>query len=425
MLFSAGVNRICDPLWLFKAVTRNDCEKAMQAQEQDRDDHGRVRPVISVIMANYCGDPHIDAAIRAVRGQTLENIELLISDDASPDDSLAVARRHAAEDNRVRVFEAPFNAGPGVARNRALDAARGDWVAIVDSDDLIHPQRLQRMLTAAGALGVDMIADDLVLFGDSPSACGRTLLQDLALSAPLAVDTSLLLRANGGDDHVPPLGYLKPLIRSATLGSLRYDETLRIGEDFDLCLRLLLGGARYALLPDPMYLYRRHSGSISYRLSLPVVEAMIAAHDRLPPPGDAAEARERQRWRDDLTEQRRFEALVASLKGRRLAEALPLMASPAMLRRLAQSVAERASRRHEQSIAVSDATLHLSGEPADEVPLSVAFPAPPEAGAGWPSPPATAAAALSALSARHRLTVVCRDEPGDWARWLLPAAYAR
>lgn len=395
----------------------------MQALNHDPGDSRQMRPVVSVIMANYCGGPHIDAAIRAVRQQSLAEIELLVSDDASPDDSLAIARQHAAEDPRVRVIEARANAGPGVARNRALDVARGDWVAIVDSDDLIHPQRLERMLAAASALDVDMISDDLVLFGEAPSACGCTLLQGLGLSAPFAVDIGFLLRANGGDDAVPSLGYLKPMIRSAALGSLRYDETLRIGEDYDLCLRLLLGGARYALLPDPMYLYRRHSGSISHRLSLPVVEAMIAAHDRLPPPGDAAETRARRRWRADLAEQRRFETLVAALKGRRILEALPLAARPAMLRRLTRSVIERLTRR-EAAAERSEATLHLSGEPADDAPLSIAFPTPPKAGAAWLTPPATVAAALSALTARHRLTIVCRDETGAWAQWLLPGAYA-
>lgn len=379
-----------------------------------------MRPVISVVMANYCGGAHIDAAIRAVRRQSLAAFELLVSDDASTDDSLAIARRHAAEDARVRVIEAAANAGPAAARNRALDAARGEWVAIVDSDDLIHPERLERMRTAATRLGVDMIADDLVFFGDSPSACGRTLLQDMGLSAPLQVDARLLLRAHGGDREVPPLGYLKPLIRMEALGGLRYDSSLKIGEDYDLCLRLVLTGARYALMPDPMYLYRRHGGSISHRLSLPVVRAMIAAQDRLPAPADDAEARERGIWRSRLEEQQRYERLVAALKARSAA-ALPLMLRPAMLRRLARSVAERLSRR-DAPAARSPATVHLSAG-RDAPGLAIVFPEVPEPGASWPCPPAPAAAALSALTARHDLCPVCGDATGEWARWLLPTAH--
>lgn len=383
-------------------------------------------PAISVIMANYCGADHIDAAIRSVLGQTLTDLELIVSDDASPDDSLAIARNHATRDPRVVVIEAPANAGPAAARNRALDAARGAWIAIVDSDDLIHPQRLERMLAAATALGVDMVADDLLFFGDAPDACGRTLLQDLALRAPLQVDTRFLLRAHGGDPAVPPLGYLKPLIRAAALDGLRYDEALQVGEDYDLCLRLLFGGARYALIADPMYLYRRHSGSISHRLSQGAVAAMIAAHDSLPAPETADDARERAIWRSRLEEQQTFERLVELLKGQRAA-ALPLMLRPAMARRLTRSVAERL-RRRDAVVAQTPVALHLSsaaGTAPSADALRVAFPPVPAAGAAWPSPPAAPAAELSALSALHDLRVTCADAAGRWAAWLLPSAYDR
>ena len=225
------------------------------------------KPLVSVVMANFRGAAHLEPAMRAVLAQSERRLELILADDASDDDSVAIARAVAEGDHRVRVIASPRNRGPAATRNLALEAARGDWIAVVDSDDLIHPQRLERMLAAATALDVDMVADDLLFFGDAPDACGRTLLQDLALRAPLEVDTRFLLRAHGGDPAVPPLGYLKPLIRAAALDGLRYDEALRVGEDYDLCLRLLFGGARYALIADPMYLYRRHSGSISHRLS--------------------------------------------------------------------------------------------------------------------------------------------------------------
>ena len=129
---------------------------------------------------------------------------------------------------------------------------------------------------AAEAAGADLVADDLVHFG-APAEGGRTLLQPLALAAPMWLGPAPYLRANGGDPALPAFGYLKPVIRRAALGSRRYDPALRIGEDYDLILRLLIDGASFLLLPDPLYAYRRHAGSVSHRLSVGTAEAMLAA----------------------------------------------------------------------------------------------------------------------------------------------------
>ncbi len=174
--------------------------------------------VVSVIMANYLGAAHLDAAMRAVLAQTERRLELIVADDASDDGSVAIARAIAADDRRVRVIASDRNQGPAATRNGALDAARGDWIAVVDSDDLIHPDRLARLIAAADAAGADMVADDLVHFG-APAEGGRTLLQPLALAAPMTLTAALYLRANGGDPAVPAFGYLKPVIRRAVLGA--------------------------------------------------------------------------------------------------------------------------------------------------------------------------------------------------------------
>lgn len=236
---------------------------------------------ISVIMANYRGEAYLQAAMDLVLRQTHHDLELIVSDDASGDGSVDLVRAAMAADARVKLVEAPQNAGPGAARNRALDLASGDWIAVSDSDDLMHPDRLARLLAAAQRLGADFVADDKLFFGETADASGCTLLGSLDLRAPMEIDAELFVRASGMSSDLPALGYLKPLMRREGIAGLRYDESLRIGEDYDFYLRALLRGVRFVALPDPMYLYRRHSGSISYRLSSPTLRAMIAAHDRI------------------------------------------------------------------------------------------------------------------------------------------------
>jgi succinoglycan biosynthesis protein ExoO len=379
---------------------------------------------VSVIMANYRGAEHLSAAIASVLRQTHADLELIVSDDASPDESVAVVREAMAADARVRLIEASANAGPSAARNRALDAATGDWVAMVDSDDLLHPERIERLLTAAVRLGADIIADDMVLFGETVEASGRTLLQPLAMRAPMTVTTGLYLEASGEDARVPALGYLKPMIRRRLIGARRYDESLRIGEDYDFVLGLLLAGARFLVLPDPMYLYRRHSGSISHRLSEAAVSAMLVAHDRVAATAGEAELALLARRRSGLEAQLRYERLANAIRaGRAVAAAGLLLHHPGLVLPMGRSVVERLTRHATRAARKTTAEVRLgiglARSPAGE--LSVPCLAVPEPGGTWSEPPAALAAELSRLSAQHHLGSVAEDAAGRWAAGLLPS----
>lgn len=313
-------------------------------------------PRVSVVMANWRGERYLAQAIDSVLAQGMGDLELLVADDASDDRSLEVAHDAAARDRRVRVLPAAANGGPSTARNRALEAARGEWVAVVDSDDLLHPRRLEILLDAADRLGADMVADDMAFFGEGPGTAGRTLLGSLDLRAPRMVDAALFVRSNDSTNDLPSLGYLKPLIRRAAIGDLRYDPVVRVGEDYDLYLRLLLRGARLALVPLPLYLYRRHGTSLSHRLSVAALEPLMAAHEAVvadlgrdaPAAGDPARAdliRALALRGRSLGHALRFERLVAALKSRRAGAAgALLMRDPALLRSLARSLGERLSR---------------------------------------------------------------------------------
>src|SRR5262245_43831868 len=107
------------------------------------------RPIVSIIMAKYNGRRFLRPALRSVLRQTLPERELLFVDDASTESSVACAKSIAGSDRRIKVLERRQNGGAGAARNTGLAEARGDWIAIVDSDDLILPYRLERMLERA------------------------------------------------------------------------------------------------------------------------------------------------------------------------------------------------------------------------------------------------------------------------------------
>ena len=259
------------------------------------------RPTLSVIMANHNGAAFLQDAVAAVLSQSFRDLELIVSDDASTDDSLKILS--AIKDPRLSVITAKENAGPGAARNRALEAARGTWVAIVDSDDLMHADRFQTLLRAAKTTGATLIADNQMFFEGTGKTTGEYLWAKT--TGVILVDATMLLRTefNNGPNR---LGYLKPMIRRDALNGLRYQTDLKVGEDFDLLARLTLAGQVLTLIPDALYFYRRRQSSTSHRLTPENAEAMIRALRRLDT--------------EDETHRRAIRARIAGLEHRKALE---------------------------------------------------------------------------------------------------------
>lgn len=100
-------------------------------------------PKVSVILPAYQAAKGIQIAIESILDQSWRNLELLIVDDCSPDDTLALVRSYAEQDKRIKVFSTDKNSGPYVARNIALQAATGEFVTVNDADDWSHRDKLR------------------------------------------------------------------------------------------------------------------------------------------------------------------------------------------------------------------------------------------------------------------------------------------
>ncbi len=99
--------------------------------------------LVSVVMPVWNTAMHVGTAVRSILDQGWRNLELIVVDDDSDDGSADVARQAAAGDERLIVIRQPLRRGPYVARNRALTAARGRWIAFHDADEWAHPDRLR------------------------------------------------------------------------------------------------------------------------------------------------------------------------------------------------------------------------------------------------------------------------------------------
>ena len=93
---------------------------------------------ISVVVPVYNVEKYLDRCINSIVSQTYENLEIILVDDCSPDRSPQMCDEWANKDNRIRVIHKPLNEGLGFARNTGMDAATGEWISFVDSDDYLN-----------------------------------------------------------------------------------------------------------------------------------------------------------------------------------------------------------------------------------------------------------------------------------------------
>ncbi|HXV29155.1 MAG TPA: glycosyltransferase family 2 protein [Sinorhizobium sp.] len=302
-------------------------------------------PDVTFVIAAYNAADTIARAIDSALSQEGVTVEVVVVDDCSTDRTAALVA--AIEDPRIRLIALERNRGPGGARNAGLDAARGAWVAVLDSDDAVRPDRLKRMIGRAMAAEAQIAVDNL----DVVSLDGRSVRMfaeaELAampeLTLPAFIESNVIFRSKHN------FGYMKPVFERRFLEAhgLRFDEALRIGEDYILLASALACGGRCAVEPAAGYVYHIREGSISRVLEIHHVDAMMAADEaflRRYALGPLSQRMQCKRTRA-FRQARSFLTLVEHLKKKSLAGALKTaLADPIALRHLSMPIAARLRR---------------------------------------------------------------------------------
>lgn len=201
-------------------------------------------------------------SLASVRAQTVTDLEIVVVDDGSTDDTTRALA--GLEDARIVVIGSSVSHGVSHARNRGIAAATGEWIALLDDDDLWSPEKLARQLAAASESGRGWAC--------SGSVTVDATLRIIAGSPPpsaRAIVTTLPLR------NCVPAGASNVLVRRDVLMATgNFDIKLRHLADWDLWIRLAAHGLP-AVVPVPDVAYRLHGANasddtdaISYELSL-------------------------------------------------------------------------------------------------------------------------------------------------------------
>jgi succinoglycan biosynthesis protein ExoO len=219
---------------------------------------------VSIIVPCFNAEGFIRDAVASIQAQTFTDWECLIVDDCSTDGSVATLNAMAAHDPRIKPILLPVNGGASVARNTALDAATGDWITLLDADDVYAPDRLARLVALAETQSADMVFDDQAI-ADFPSTeqVGRAFHWIDGAAMPFNRDRFFILSAQFGRSLNP--GYMKPLFRRTfiQLHHLRYDPQFRSGQDYLFYANAFSYNPRCFACDHQGYVYRRRKGSLS------------------------------------------------------------------------------------------------------------------------------------------------------------------
>lgn len=205
--------------------------------------------LVSVIMPSFNSGRFIAASIASILNQTYYNLELLITDDGSTDNTIEIIKSYMQSDDRVKLFQLSGNMGAGHARNRSIKEANGQFIAFCDSDDTWLPEKLEKQLSFMRKKQCCFCFSSYYVTDAEGVRKGLVL-------AP----SSVSLVSTKRDDKI---GFLTAIYDVSMFGKF-YMPTLRKRQDWAYVLLILKECKRAYALKEPLACYRRSRGSISY-----------------------------------------------------------------------------------------------------------------------------------------------------------------
>lgn len=211
---------------------------------------------LSVIVPVYNAGPYLDACVRSLLDQDFRDLELILVDDGSRDDSLARCRRWAGQDARVRVLHQE-NRGQAAARNAGLDAAKGEWISFVDADDTLGQGCYTHAFAAAAGRQADVISFGFTYVGADGTPRGTATAPDFYAPDKAAFQPYF------PEYRVNCFSSPCKLYRKALLDAhgIRFPADLRAGEDTFFNFDVFTWAQGIVHVRTPYYAYWQHANA--------------------------------------------------------------------------------------------------------------------------------------------------------------------
>ena len=235
-----------------------------------------MNPLISIIIPVYNVQDYLRECLDSVCGQTYRNIEIILIDDGSTDDSGNICDEYAQKDSRI-IVNHKNNDGVSKARNNGMDIAKGKYISFVDSDDWIDRCYCEVLLNKAVALAADIVACSLI-GEDGTNKCTVDGLTD---------SSGEMRRVNLVDEKFEFFrwysinGPFCKLFKRDLVEKIRFDESLCVGEDLVFYIQALKNAKLCEAIAFPLYHYRIREGSAMHVKDIPHLYSEIIAWDKV------------------------------------------------------------------------------------------------------------------------------------------------
>jgi glycosyltransferase involved in cell wall biosynthesis len=212
-------------------------------------------PLISVVMPVFNATGTLPLALASLQAQSCDAWQCIVVDDGSTDNPKHIIS--AVGDSRIQYHRLDRNHGRGYARQYALEMAQGKYIAFLDGDDWLYPDKFQHQ--------VDLLeAEPDVAMVSTGMAIANT--NDQLVGVRCSNRSAPVMRPPMKHLGMPPLAFAPSMIRSDLAKQTGFDTTFPIAEDADFLLRALLG-KQFAVLPTPLYVYREQGSTTLNKVS--------------------------------------------------------------------------------------------------------------------------------------------------------------
>lgn len=234
-----------------------------------------MKPLITIIIPVFNAEKYIERCIESVTSQTYKNLEIFLINDGSKDNSGRICDKFALKDNRIRVIHQE-NSGPSIARNKALDLSKGEYIGFVDSDDYIDIKMFEILQSLCQKHSCDI------------SCCNLYLSYESKNEIPEAVEHSIkIIKKNDAVDFaISKISFgaflCNKLFKKDLFKTFRLKEKT-FYEDFDAGIKLISSSNKIIYTPEPLYFYTQtnHLSTTHTHNTIKIIDHFNVAKDIL------------------------------------------------------------------------------------------------------------------------------------------------
>jgi glycosyltransferase involved in cell wall biosynthesis len=205
---------------------------------------------VSIIIPSYNSGKFLNKAIESVVSQSYRNLEIIIVNDGSIDDTEKIAKNWQEKDKRIRYIRHHKNRGLGAARNTGIKNSQGEYIAFLDADDVWLPQKIEIQLKKLNELNADLIFSNWYIWEPENDTKIKAFDSDFIKDKKDLL--KFFIKKNFGNPSTA-------LLKKSSLNIVGlFDESLKSSEDYDLWLRFCQKGMKIAFVDQPLIYYQVH-----------------------------------------------------------------------------------------------------------------------------------------------------------------------